>query len=146
MTVRRQPPLDRYATTLHGLARKDRLRALSPRSGLDFTSNDYLGLASSPRLAGAVAAALAEGTPVGATGSRLLRGNAPEHERLEALAADLLRRRARDLLRWRLYRQFRGAHHPAPEGGPPHPRPACPRQRTRGRARRPGAGGGDAAQ
>ncbi|MER9362850.1 8-amino-7-oxononanoate synthase [Mesorhizobium sp. M0500] len=79
--------LDRYETTLSGLARKNRLRALSPRAGLDFASNDYLGLAASPRLAKAVAAALAAGTPIGATGSRLLRGNGPEHETLEAEAA-----------------------------------------------------------
>ncbi|NGO52975.1 8-amino-7-oxononanoate synthase [Allomesorhizobium camelthorni] len=80
-------PLARYSATLQGLARKDRLRTLSPRAGLDFSSNDYLGLAASRRLGEAVAAAIARGTPVGATGSRLLRGNAPEHEQLEADAA-----------------------------------------------------------
>lgn len=79
--------LARYDATLRGLARKDRLRTLSPRAGLDFSSNDYLGLAASRRLGDAVAAAIARGTPVGATGSRLLRGNAPEHEALEADAA-----------------------------------------------------------
>ncbi|TIO74100.1 8-amino-7-oxononanoate synthase [Mesorhizobium sp.] len=79
--------LDRYQATLSGLARKDRLRMLSTRAGLDFSSNDYLGLAHSKRVAEAVAAALAAGTPVGATGSRLLRGNDPEHEALEAKAA-----------------------------------------------------------
>ncbi|MER9236989.1 8-amino-7-oxononanoate synthase [Mesorhizobium sp. M0622] len=80
-------PLARYDATLQGLARKDRLRTLSPRAGLDFSSNDYLGLATSRRLGDAVAAAIARGTPVGATGSRLLRGNAPEHEALETDAA-----------------------------------------------------------
>ncbi|MET3524185.1 8-amino-7-oxononanoate synthase [Mesorhizobium abyssinicae] len=80
-------PLARYDATLQGLARKDRLRTLSPRAGLDFSSNDYLGLAASKRLGDAVAAAIAQGTPVGATGSRLLRGNAPEHEALEAETA-----------------------------------------------------------
>ncbi|MDX8502250.1 8-amino-7-oxononanoate synthase [Mesorhizobium sp. VK4C] len=79
--------LARYDATLQGLARKDRLRILSPRAGLDFSSNDYLGLAACKRLGDAVAAAIARGTPVGATGSRLLRGNAPEHEELEAHAA-----------------------------------------------------------
>lgn len=79
--------LGRYDATLRGLARKDRLRTLSPRAGLDFSSNDYLGLAACKRLGDAVAAAIARGTPVGATGSRLLRGNAPEHEELEADAA-----------------------------------------------------------
>ena len=82
-----RPSLDRYEATLRGLSRKSRLRTLSARAGLDFASNDYLGLAASPRLADAVATALANGTPVGATGSRLLRGNAPEHEELEATAA-----------------------------------------------------------
>ncbi|TGQ66262.1 MAG: 8-amino-7-oxononanoate synthase [Mesorhizobium sp.] len=79
--------LDRYETSLRGLARKDRLRSLSGRSGADFASNDYLGLAGSKRMAEAVASALAAGTPVGATGSRLLRGNDPEHEALEVKAA-----------------------------------------------------------
>ncbi|BCH35104.1 8-amino-7-oxononanoate synthase [Mesorhizobium sp. L-8-10] len=79
--------LVRYDASLRGLARKDRLRTLAPRAGLDFSSNDYLGLAASKRLGEAVAAAIARGTPVGATGSRLLRGNSPEHEALEADAA-----------------------------------------------------------
>lgn len=79
--------LDRYESNLRGLARKGRLRSLSGRAGLDFASNDYLGLAGSSRMAGAVAAALADGVPVGATGSRLLRGNDPAHEALEAKAA-----------------------------------------------------------
>lgn len=79
--------LARYEATLQGLARKNRLRTLKPRAGLDFSSNDYLGLAASKRLGEAIAAAIARGTPVGATGSRLLRGNAPEHEQLEADAA-----------------------------------------------------------
>ncbi|MFU0504354.1 8-amino-7-oxononanoate synthase [Pseudaminobacter sp. NGMCC 1.201702] len=79
---------DRYEANLRGLARKSRLRALVPRDGLDFASNDYLGLARCSRLSDAVATALANGTSVGATGSRLLRGNDPEHEALEARAAD----------------------------------------------------------
>ncbi|WP_432283892.1 8-amino-7-oxononanoate synthase [Aminobacter sp. BA135] len=79
--------LDRYEASLRGLARKSRLRVLSGRVGLDFASNDYLGLAGSKRMADAVATALANGTSVGATGSRLLRGNDPEHEALEEKAA-----------------------------------------------------------
>lgn len=80
--------LDRYAASLRGLARRERLRRLSARCGIDFASNDYLGLARSKRMAEAVAAAAAAGTPVGAAGSRLLRGNDPKHEELEAKAAD----------------------------------------------------------
>ncbi|TIX02050.1 MAG: 8-amino-7-oxononanoate synthase [Mesorhizobium sp.] len=81
--------LDRYETTLSGLARRNRLRSLGSPEGIDFASNDYLGLARSKRMADAVALALAAGTPVGAAGSRLLRGNDPEHEALEAKAAHL---------------------------------------------------------
>ncbi|WP_287100073.1 8-amino-7-oxononanoate synthase [Mesorhizobium sp.] len=79
--------LERYETSLRGLARRNRLRRLGGPDGIDFASNDYLGLARSKRIADAVALALASGTPVGAAGSRLLRGNDPEHEALEAKAA-----------------------------------------------------------
>jgi len=72
---------------LTALAERARLRHLQPRKGRDFSSNDYLGLADAPRLRAGVAAALARGVPVGSGGSRLLRGNDPEHEALEAEAA-----------------------------------------------------------
>jgi 8-amino-7-oxononanoate synthase len=72
---------------LDALAKRGRLRALAPRSGIDFASNDYLGLAQSDVLADAVRQALDRGVPVGASGSRLLRGNHVEHEALEAEAA-----------------------------------------------------------
>jgi 8-amino-7-oxononanoate synthase len=55
----------------------------------DFASNDYLGLARDPAIAEAVVQAIARGVPVGSGGSRLLRGNAPEHEELEARAAEI---------------------------------------------------------
>jgi 8-amino-7-oxononanoate synthase len=69
------------------LAAQDRLRTLVPRRGVDVSSNDYLALASSPRLARAVALAVERDVPVGSGGSRLLRGNHEEHEALEAEAA-----------------------------------------------------------
>lgn len=78
---------DSHERALKALERRGRLRALAPRKGLDFSSNDYLGLAASPELAEAVARALDRGVPVGAGGARLLRGNDPEHETLEAEAA-----------------------------------------------------------
>ena len=78
---------DPHQTVLDGLAAKGRLRALKGRRGLDLTSNDYLGLAESQALARAAAEALARGVPLGAGGSRLLRGNHPEHEALEEEAA-----------------------------------------------------------
>ncbi len=79
--------LDRYAQDLAGLAVRGRLRKLAPRVGMDFASNDYLALAESPELAAAARAALARGVPIGAGGSRLLRGNHSEHEALEEDAA-----------------------------------------------------------
>ncbi len=79
--------LARYSRTLAGLERKGRRRALIAEAGRDFTSNDFLGLAASPRLKGAVEEAMSRGVPVGSGGSRLLRGNHPEHEALEAEAA-----------------------------------------------------------
>ncbi|MEX3011360.1 8-amino-7-oxononanoate synthase [Hoeflea sp. TYP-13] len=79
--------LTRYETSLRRLARRGRLRGLSQTSGVDFSSNDYLGLANDPRLAGALNAAVERGVPIGAGGSRLLRGNDPEHEMLEEEAA-----------------------------------------------------------
>jgi len=76
-----------YIATLDGLQRKTRLRHLAPQRGADFTSNDFLALAGAPRLKAAIAAAMERGIPVGAGGSRLLRGNHPEHEALETEAA-----------------------------------------------------------
>lgn len=69
------------------LESQNRRRNLVPRSGIDFASNDYLGLAGSVQLRDAVADAIARGVPVGSGGSRLLRGNHVEHEALEAEAA-----------------------------------------------------------
>lgn len=72
---------------LDGLERDHRLRFLAPRTGVDFSSNDYLGLASSGALVEAARAALDRGVTIGSGGSRLLRGNCEEHEALEAEAA-----------------------------------------------------------
>jgi 8-amino-7-oxononanoate synthase len=72
---------------LRALAERGRLRALRPRSGIDFTSNDYLGLAESEELQRAAVDALQRGVPIGSGGSRLLRGNHPEHEALKSEAA-----------------------------------------------------------
>jgi 8-amino-7-oxononanoate synthase len=81
------PSFTAHRADLAQLADQHRARQLLPRRGIDFASNDYLALASAPRLRNAVAAALAEGVAVGSGGSRLLRGNAQEHEALEAAAA-----------------------------------------------------------
>ncbi len=79
--------LDRLKSMLDVLNNRHRYRVLAPRCGLDFTSNDYLGLAQSPMLKVAAQDALDRGVPLGSGGSRLLRGNHPEHEALEQEAA-----------------------------------------------------------
>jgi len=78
---------ERFEADLNDLAGRGRLRSLRGRSGIDFTSNDYLGLAESGELRRAASEAVARGVPVGAGGSRLLRGNHEEHEALESEAA-----------------------------------------------------------
>lgn len=58
-------------------------RAIQPASGIDFCSNDYLGLRRDPRLAHAAGeAAAAFGSGTGA--ARLLRGTSALHDGLEA--------------------------------------------------------------
>ena len=79
---------------LADLAMRERRRRLLPIEGRDFSSNDYLGLAAAPELRAAVSAALARGVPVGSGGSRLLRGNHPEHVALEQEAAAFFGREA----------------------------------------------------
>lgn len=89
---------DTLAQALAQLASASRLRTLTPVIPLDgmaverngrrlvnFSSNDYLGLARDPRLARAAAQAAG----VGATASRLVCGTFPVHERLEAALAAL---------------------------------------------------------
>jgi len=83
----RASPFLAHHRDLRALAAETRLRALAPRTGVDFASNDYLGLADSDALRDALTAGIARGIPAGSGGSRLLRGNHAEHEVLEAHAA-----------------------------------------------------------
>lgn len=76
-----------HAADLGRLGSASRRRSLTPQAGTDFASNDYLGLARSPLLAQAAREALDRGVSIGSGGSRLLRGNDPEHEALEDEAA-----------------------------------------------------------
>ena len=79
--------VDRLASMLGELEARHRRRVLMPAHGLDFASNDYLGLAQSQILRQTAQEALGRGVPVGSGGSRLLRGNHLEHEMLEQEAA-----------------------------------------------------------
>src|SRR5437868_4766130 len=81
------PLLADFEKHLNDLELRQRRRRLLPRSGYDFASNDYLGLAGSADLKVAIAEAMSRGVPIGSGGSRLLRGNHPEHQLLEEEAA-----------------------------------------------------------
>jgi 8-amino-7-oxononanoate synthase len=67
---------------------RGQLRTLEIPAGINFCSNDYLGLATNPALRVAVMDAVARAERVGSTGSRLLAGNAREWEELEGEFAD----------------------------------------------------------
>jgi 8-amino-7-oxononanoate synthase len=74
------------AARLAELAGQGLARTLRPAAGLDFSSNDYLGLAGDPGLRAALIArlsALPPGEPLGAPASRLLRGHTRLHADLE---------------------------------------------------------------
>lgn len=77
----------RWQAEIERLQRSHRHRALTLPRGVDFTSNDYLGLAHHPALREALIEALERDRIIGAGGSRLLRGHHEEHARLEAFAA-----------------------------------------------------------
>lgn len=87
--------LRRYADVLESLDAQGLLRRLPPPvppggrgAVLDFSGNDYMGLAGRPELVEAAAEA-GHLYGAGATGSRLLSGNTPAHEAFEArIAAD----------------------------------------------------------
>ncbi|GLY04645.1 MULTISPECIES: 8-amino-7-oxononanoate synthase [Actinoplanes] len=82
--------LDRLA---HERAKAGLTRQLRPRAAgdavVDLAGNDYLGLATHPRVLGAARAAL-DDFGLGATGSRLVRGSTDVHIALESALRDWL--------------------------------------------------------
>jgi 8-amino-7-oxononanoate synthase len=74
---------ERIAHELDALRAQSQFRTLDTPGGVNLNSNDYLGLASDPRMKRAVLDAVAHATTVGSTGSRLLSGNAREWEEAE---------------------------------------------------------------
>jgi 8-amino-7-oxononanoate synthase len=76
-----------FADELAKLEREHRRREMALPRGIDFTSNDYLGLSRHPALREAMIEAVTRDGVVGAGGSRLLRGHHPAHAELEEFAA-----------------------------------------------------------
>jgi len=73
---------------LHSLRKQSQFRTLEIPSGINLCSNDYLGLATDPRLKQATMEAVARTEAVGSTGSRMLSGNSREWEDLESRFAE----------------------------------------------------------
>ncbi|HTQ79422.1 MAG TPA: pyridoxal phosphate-dependent aminotransferase family protein, partial [Thermoanaerobaculia bacterium] len=81
-----RPLADELRDRLEALSAQGLRRELQVGSGLDFASNDYLGLARDARLRQALLARLAAlppGEPLAAPASRLLAGTLPAHLALE---------------------------------------------------------------
>ena len=77
-----------YTADLQSLADRGRLRTLRGRIRASISHRTtILGWLNPRNLRQAAADALARGVPIGSGGSRLLRGNHPEHEALEREAA-----------------------------------------------------------
>lgn len=76
-----------FQKTLQQLKDRNRLRSLNKAEGIDLTSNDYLGMRNHPALKIAALEAISNGIEIGASGSRLLRGQCDAHESLETFAA-----------------------------------------------------------
>jgi 8-amino-7-oxononanoate synthase len=68
---------------LSGLEARSQRRSLAEIHGVNFCSNDYLGLAENPALREAVAEAVSAAEKIGGTGSRLLSGQTEEWRELE---------------------------------------------------------------
>jgi 8-amino-7-oxononanoate synthase len=77
--------LERMAAALSALRDADQYRGLTTSSGIPLGSNDYLGLATHPRLKEAIRNAVEADSRVASTGSRLLSGN---HERWDELESE----------------------------------------------------------
>src|SRR5258705_102220 len=80
--------LDRMAAQLSALREADQFRELALPAGIQFGSNDYLGLSTHPRLKEAIAQALEADCRAASTGSRLLSGNHQRWEQVESEFAE----------------------------------------------------------
>lgn len=81
-------------TKIAKIKAENNYRELKFAQGVDFSSNDYLGLANHPQIKAAVINYLNSGGTVGSGGARLLTGNKKEHQELEEFAADYFNKEA----------------------------------------------------
>lgn len=81
----------RMDSDLRALHENSQFRSLDLSRGLNLCSNDYLGLASNPRLKQALLDAVSASDRVASTGSRLLSGNSRDWEQIESEFADFVR-------------------------------------------------------
>jgi 8-amino-7-oxononanoate synthase len=79
---------ERMDREMDALRVQSQFRTLEAPQGINLSSNDYLGLATDPRLKQAVAKAVGGADAVGGTSSRLLSGNAKEWEQAETAFAE----------------------------------------------------------
>src|SRR5277367_6145301 len=68
---------------LSALEERSQCRSLAEIAGVNFCSNDYLGLATHPELRATLAEAVKKSSRVGGTGSRLLSGQTEDWRELE---------------------------------------------------------------
>src|SRR5271163_4638109 len=73
---------------LRALEQQHQRRSLTEVRGIDFCSNDYLGLAENPALREAVVRAVENSARVGGTASRLLSGHTEGWSKLEEQFAE----------------------------------------------------------
>jgi 8-amino-7-oxononanoate synthase len=74
---------DRIGAELADLKSRAQLRHLEEPSGIDLSSNDYLGLATDARMRQAIAQAVHAAPRIASTGSRLLSGHDEAWTKLE---------------------------------------------------------------
>jgi 8-amino-7-oxononanoate synthase len=86
--IRQRTIHERIEREIESLRAQSQFRTLETPGGINLCSNDYLGLATDPRLKQAVLDAVARADSAGATGSRLLSGNSREWEELESCFAE----------------------------------------------------------
>jgi len=80
---RRNKIVKEMEAALANLRERSQLREFAESQGVNFCSNDYLGLAEDPRLKRAVMDTVAKSARMGGTGSRLLSGHDPVWNQLE---------------------------------------------------------------